>query len=189
MEWIDNEVVGCHFEDVRHRKRLRHLLEQFSDRAGSTTPWASQDRANTKAAYRFFDNERISEISGSFQVIEIVTDLLGCKQTPDFTDEGRHLSGEQGIALGGVQEGEEFLADQIVSARFPGRTSRGYLRLPCIGPSRFCGTLLGRCSCSGSHVQDTAHRSAADLETACDFGFALDRRGAVCGPDRYAVRP
>ena len=60
-EWIDNEVVGCAFEDVRHRKRFRQLLEQFSNRIDSTTPWASQDWANTKAAYRFFANERISE--------------------------------------------------------------------------------------------------------------------------------
>ena len=60
-EWIDNEVVGCEFEDVRHGKRLRQLLEQFSGRIGSTTPWASEDWANTKAAYRFFGNERISE--------------------------------------------------------------------------------------------------------------------------------
>src|SRR5271157_5369580 len=60
-EWIDDEMVGCEFEDVRHGKRLRQLLEQFSDRVGSTTPWASQDWANAKAAYRFFANERISE--------------------------------------------------------------------------------------------------------------------------------
>jgi hypothetical protein len=60
-EWIDNELVGCEFEDVRHRKRLRQLLEQFSDRVGSATPWASQAWANTKAAYRFFGNERISK--------------------------------------------------------------------------------------------------------------------------------
>lgn len=60
-EWIDNEVVGCEFEDVRHRKRPRHLLEQLSGRVGSTTPWASEDWANTKAAYRFLANERISE--------------------------------------------------------------------------------------------------------------------------------
>ena len=55
-----------------------------------------------------------SEIPGSFQVIEIVTDLLGCKQSLDFSDEGRHLGSELEIALGRVQEGEEFLADQIV---------------------------------------------------------------------------
>jgi hypothetical protein len=60
-EWIENEVVGCDFEDVRHGKRLRQLLEQLSSRVGATTPWACQDWANTKAAYRFFGNERISE--------------------------------------------------------------------------------------------------------------------------------
>jgi hypothetical protein len=62
-EWIDNEVVGCEFEDVRHGKRLRQLLEQLSSRVGATTPWACQDWANTKAAYRFFGNERISEFN------------------------------------------------------------------------------------------------------------------------------
>jgi hypothetical protein len=60
-EWIDNEVVGCEFQDVRHGKRLRQLLEQLPSRVGATTPWACQDWANTKAAYRFFGNERISE--------------------------------------------------------------------------------------------------------------------------------
>ena len=59
--WIDDEVVGCQFQDIRHGKRLHKLLEQFSSRIGATTPWASQDWANTKAAYRFFDNERVSE--------------------------------------------------------------------------------------------------------------------------------
>jgi hypothetical protein len=60
-EWIENEMVGCEFEDVRHGKRLRQLLEQLSGRVGATTPWACQDWANTKAAYRFFGNDRISE--------------------------------------------------------------------------------------------------------------------------------
>jgi hypothetical protein len=59
--WIDNEVVGCEFEDVRHGKRLRQLLKQLSSKVGAPTPWACQDWANTKAAYRFFGNERISE--------------------------------------------------------------------------------------------------------------------------------
>jgi hypothetical protein len=55
-----------------------------------------------------------SEISHTFEVIEIVADLLGCKQLPDFADEGGHFGSEQGIALGRVREGEEILADQIV---------------------------------------------------------------------------
>lgn len=59
--WIDNEVVGCEFQNVRHGKRLRQLLEQLSSLTGAATPWDCQDWANTKAAYRFFGNERISE--------------------------------------------------------------------------------------------------------------------------------
>lgn len=53
--------MGCKFQDERHGKRMRQLLEQLSGRIGATTPWASQDWANTKAAYRFFGNERINE--------------------------------------------------------------------------------------------------------------------------------
>ena len=60
-EWIDKEVVGCEFQDVQHGKRMRQLLEQLSGKIGSTTPWACRDWANTKAAYRFFGNDRIHE--------------------------------------------------------------------------------------------------------------------------------
>ena len=59
--WIDAETAACQFEDVRHGKRLRQLLEQLSAKTGAVTPWACQDWANTKAAYRFFGNGRISE--------------------------------------------------------------------------------------------------------------------------------
>ena len=62
-EWIGEEIAGCHFRDARHGKRLRQLREQFSSRIGATTPWATQDWANTKAAYRFFANDRISEVN------------------------------------------------------------------------------------------------------------------------------
>lgn len=60
-EWIDHEVMGCEFQDVRHGKRMRQLLEQLAGKVGATTPWACQDWANTKAAYRFFSNERVTE--------------------------------------------------------------------------------------------------------------------------------
>jgi hypothetical protein len=53
--------MDCKFQDVRHGKRMRQLLEQLSGRVGAATPWASQDWANTKAAYRFFGNDRIEE--------------------------------------------------------------------------------------------------------------------------------
>jgi len=46
------------------------LLEQLSDGAGETIPMACQDWANVKAAYRFFDNDRVNEkdiLAGHFQ--------------------------------------------------------------------------------------------------------------------------
>jgi hypothetical protein len=68
--WIDNELKGCKFKDLRLEKRFNKLLSNLSDGIGETIPYACQDWANTKAAYRFFDNEKISEyelLSGHFQ--------------------------------------------------------------------------------------------------------------------------
>src|SRR5215470_10817793 len=59
--WIDEELESCRFQDERHGKRLRKIVEQLADHIGDSIPWASQDWANTKAAYRFFSNARISE--------------------------------------------------------------------------------------------------------------------------------
>jgi hypothetical protein len=59
--WIEREVARCRFEDVRHGKRFRILLEQLSERIGGSIPFACQDWASTKAAYRFLSNDRISE--------------------------------------------------------------------------------------------------------------------------------
>ena len=68
--WIESELASCKFNDARHGKRLRKLLAQLSENIGGSIPWASQDWANTKAAYRFFSNPRISEeeiLGGHFQ--------------------------------------------------------------------------------------------------------------------------
>lgn len=68
--WIESELAGCKFKDARHGKRLRKLLEQLAQNIGGSIPWACQDWANTKAAYRFFSNDRISEeeiLAGHFQ--------------------------------------------------------------------------------------------------------------------------
>ncbi len=68
--WIDHEVAACDFKDVRLGSRFRRLLEQFSENVGGSIPWACQDWANTKAAYRFLSNGRVSEseiLAGHFQ--------------------------------------------------------------------------------------------------------------------------
>jgi Transposase DNA-binding len=59
--WLEREVASCAFQDVRHGKRFRTLLDQFSERIGGSIPFACQDWAGTKAAYRFLSNERVSE--------------------------------------------------------------------------------------------------------------------------------
>jgi len=58
---LEREIASCQFDDVRHGKRLGVLLEQLSERIGGSIPFACQDWAATKAAYRFFSNARISE--------------------------------------------------------------------------------------------------------------------------------
>lgn len=68
--WLDRELAGCAFSDVRLGKRLRQLLEQMEGAMGESLPLACQDWANTKAAYRFFSNDRVSEeeiLAGHFQ--------------------------------------------------------------------------------------------------------------------------
>ena len=59
--WFDREIASCGFADARLSKRLRNLLGRMGDAMGASIPLACQDWANTKAAYRFFSNERISE--------------------------------------------------------------------------------------------------------------------------------
>ena len=68
--WIEQEVVGCNFKDVRLAKRFGKLLGMMTDGIGKSVPYACQDWANTKAAYRFFSNAEVSEdqiVAGHFQ--------------------------------------------------------------------------------------------------------------------------
>lgn len=68
--WIGDELAGGEFADARHSRRLSKLLGQISFGQGSSMPWACQDWANTKAAYRFFANGRVDEaaiLSGHFK--------------------------------------------------------------------------------------------------------------------------
>ena len=68
--WVDREVAGCEFSDARLDDRFRKLLAQIGSAMGQSIPLVCQDWANTKAAYRFFSNDRVSEaeiLAGHFQ--------------------------------------------------------------------------------------------------------------------------
>jgi hypothetical protein len=68
--WFDRELAGCSFADERLSKRLRKLVAQIGSAMGQSIPLVCQDWANTKAAYRFLSNDRVSEsdiLAGHFQ--------------------------------------------------------------------------------------------------------------------------
>src|SRR3954447_18894893 len=69
-DWVDREIAGCEFRDARLDDRFRKLLTQIGSAMGQSIPLVCQDWANTKAAYRFFSNDRVSEaeiLAGHFQ--------------------------------------------------------------------------------------------------------------------------
>ena len=91
--WLDTELADCQFKDQRLGKRFRSLIEQLASSPGDAIPLACQDWANTKAAYRFLDNGRVSEVeilAGHFQatrdrVATTAGPILILHDTTEFT--------------------------------------------------------------------------------------------------------
>jgi Transposase DNA-binding len=91
--WFDRELAGCSFADERLNKRLHKLVAQIGSAMGQSIPLVCQDWANTKAAYRFFSNDRVSEadiLAGHFQSTRdrtVATDgpVLVLHDTTEFT--------------------------------------------------------------------------------------------------------
>jgi hypothetical protein len=91
--WLDDELSGCSLADARLTKRLRKLLEQMEGAVGASIPLACQDWANTKAAHRFFSNDRIDEseiLAGHFKATRSRFDasegpVLVLQDTTEFT--------------------------------------------------------------------------------------------------------
>lgn len=67
--WTEGEIDETAFKDARLGRRFGELIRQIGDGMGESIPYACQDWANTKAAYRFFANDRVEEaeiLSGHF---------------------------------------------------------------------------------------------------------------------------
>ena len=72
LQWWESELAGSTFADVRLGQRLRKLIERMGGAIGASLPLACQDWASTKAAYRFFSNDRVGEdqiLAGHFSRI------------------------------------------------------------------------------------------------------------------------
>lgn len=93
--WVERELAGCEFKDARLGKRLHRLLGRLGSSIGDSIPLVCQDWANTKAAYRFFSNERVNEaeiLAGHFQSTRdrfAATDgpILVLQDTTEFSHE------------------------------------------------------------------------------------------------------
>jgi len=59
--WSEREFATSRFGDKRLKSRLIKLAKQFSDKPLSSINQAGEDWADAKAAYRFFDNEKVGE--------------------------------------------------------------------------------------------------------------------------------
>ncbi len=94
--WTEREIDESAFEDARLGRRFGELLKQIGDGMGESIPYACQDWANTKAAYRFFANGRVEEgdiLSGHFAATRARCDAsdgptLYVQDTSDFSTEG-----------------------------------------------------------------------------------------------------
>lgn len=67
--WVAHETSGCTFKDERLCRRFRSLLTDIGGAVGASLPFACQDWASTKAAYRFLANDRVDPsdiLSGHF---------------------------------------------------------------------------------------------------------------------------
>jgi hypothetical protein len=95
--WSDQEVDEAAFKDARLGRRFADLLRQLGDGMGGSIPFACQDWANTKAAYRFFSNGKVEEgdiLSGHFAATRARYDACGgpillLQDTTEFTYQRR----------------------------------------------------------------------------------------------------
>lgn len=60
MDWIIEELATVSFGDKRLKKRAQKILEKLSHNATDSIPAACRSAAETKAAYRFFDNDQVT---------------------------------------------------------------------------------------------------------------------------------
>ena len=61
IDWSEEEFEGARFSDKRLKTRLVKIAKQFSKQPLSSINQAGEDWADSKGAYRFFDNSKVGE--------------------------------------------------------------------------------------------------------------------------------
>jgi len=57
--WVEKETAGSQINDLRLKKRLKTLVNRFTNEPMESIPSASEGWSETLAAYRFLDNEKV----------------------------------------------------------------------------------------------------------------------------------
>ena len=131
--WIETELAESQMHDVRHAKRLAHLLERLSEQAASSIPRACHGWAETVAAYRFLDNPQVGlkEILSGHQYATVeriqAEAVVLVVQDTTFLNYGT-LQPKQGVGTGKEKAREEYLLHPTV-AFTPERVNLGVLGL------------------------------------------------------------
>ncbi len=111
--WVEHELSGGAFPDLRLKSRLGRLLGDLGERIGGTLPMACQDWAATKAAYRFCDNPRIDDgvilaghvaataarfaaVPGTVLILHDTTEFSFTRNTPDGVGYLSYVKGRHG---------------------------------------------------------------------------------------------
>jgi hypothetical protein len=114
QEWIKQELAAVKLPDARLEKRLQHLVEQMAAGLGRSIPLACQDWAATKAAYRFFSNERICEeqiLAGHFEATrerlpQAEAPVLVLHDTTEFSYKREDMASVGLVSKGSVRKDE-----------------------------------------------------------------------------------
>lgn len=115
QDWIEQELAASRLADPRLEKRLRHVVEQLAKGLGRSIPFACQDWAATKAAYRFFSNGRVHEeqiLAGHFLATR---ERLPCGEelflvvhdTTEFTYQREDVAAVGLVSKGSVRKDEQ----------------------------------------------------------------------------------
>jgi hypothetical protein len=115
QDWIEEELAASKLPDARLDKRLRHVVEQLAKGVGRSIPWACQDWAAAKAAYRFFSNVRVNEeqiLAGHFlatrERIACTEELfLVVHDTTEFTYKREDMDAVGLVGKGSVRKDEQ----------------------------------------------------------------------------------
>jgi Transposase DNA-binding len=60
--WVDREVAGCKFQDERLGEKFENCVNRSGTPSAKPCPACQDWAANTKAAYRFFSNDRVRAV-------------------------------------------------------------------------------------------------------------------------------